>query len=73
MKDKTIFIIFSGIILLGELFSLGIFLWQIIKAPYSFLFWFSIVSCFGYCIAISLMTFMMRILDNEEKKKEKKK
>jgi hypothetical protein len=49
------------ILVSGQLFSIGVLIWQMITNMQGFWFYFSLVSVMGYAIAINLMRAIMEM------------
>ncbi len=60
MKNITWLIIVVIIAALGQIFTLGVMIWQFIVAPFSFWFWFSLVGTMGYGFFIAAMNDLLK-------------
>ena len=55
MKELTFKLIIVLVVLVGTLFSLGVWIWQIITNMYGFWFWFSLQATMGWGFLIALL------------------
>lgn len=60
MDDGSAFISVSIVAILGQMFTLGVFTWQLFSNIWGFWFWFSLASVLGYGISVAAL----RDIDN---------
>jgi len=69
MKEFTLKILIVLVALVGQVMSIGVFIWQSIANMFGFWFWFSFQSTIGWGLFIALMRDVNFVFSNKGEEK----